>query len=52
MKNKIKLPLHFEEEYQGIVFDARYNIGVTKIADNVDHYNNVIQITVGYKFAL
>ena len=35
-----------------IVFDARYNIGVTKIADNVDHYNNVIQITVGYKFSL
>ena len=31
---------------------ARYNIGVTKVADNWDHYNNVIQITVGYKFAL
>ena len=25
---------------------------LTKIADNVDHYNNVIQITVGYKFTL
>ena len=48
----LSIPVGLSYEYQGIVFDARYNIGVTKIADNVDHYNNVIQITVGYKFAL
>lgn len=48
----LSIPVGLSYEYQGIVLDARYNIGVTKIADNVDHYNNVIQITVGYKFSL
>ena len=48
----LSIPIGLSYEYQNIVFDARYNIGVTKIADNVDHYNNVIQITVGYKFTL
>ena len=48
----LSIPVGLSYEYQGIVFDARYNIGVTKIADNYDHYNNVIQITVGYKFSL
>lgn len=48
----LSIPVGLSYEYQGIVLDARYNIGVTKIADNVDHYNNVIQITLGYKFSL
>ena len=48
----LSIPVGLSYEYQGIVFDARYNIGVTKLADNYDHYNNVIQITVGYKFTL
>ena len=48
----LSIPVGLSYEYQGIVFDARYNIGVTKLADNYDHYNNVIQITVGYKFSL
>ena len=48
----LSIPVGLSYEYQNIVFDARYNIGVTKIADGVDHYNNVIQITVGYKFTL
>ena len=39
----LSIPVGLSYEYQGIVLDARYNIGVTKIADNVDHYNNVIQ---------
>ena len=48
----LSIPVGLSYEYQNIVLDARYNIGVTKVADNWDHYNNVIQITVGYKFAL
>ena len=48
----LSVPVGLSYEYSNLVFDARYNIGVTKIADNVDHYNNVIQITVGYKFSL
>ena len=48
----LSIPVGLSYEYQNLVFDARYNIGVTKVADNWDHYNNVIQITVGYKFTL
>lgn len=48
----LSVPVGLSYEYSNLVFDARYNIGVTKIADGVDNYNNVIQITVGYKFAL
>ena len=48
----LSIPVGLSYEYQNIVFDARYNIGVTKVIENWDHYNNVIQITVGYKFAL
>ena len=46
------IPVGLSYEYMNVCLDARYNIGVTKIADGVDNYNNVIQITVGYKFAL
>lgn len=39
-------------QYQNIVFDARYNWGVTKIVDDADSKHSVFQITVGYKFSL
>ena len=48
----LSIPVGASYEYQNFVFDARYNIGVTKVADHGDGYNNVIQITVGYKFKL
>ncbi len=49
----LSIPVGASYEYQNIVFDARYNIGVTKVFQHADKgYNNVIQITVGYKFAL
>jgi hypothetical protein len=40
-----------------IVIDARYNLGLTKvnkesIEGHKDLKNNVVQLTVGYKFAL
>ena len=47
------VPVGLSYEYQNFVFDARYNIGCTKVFKNTDEgYNNVIQITIGYKFAL
>lgn len=47
------VPVGLSYEYQNLVFDARYNIGCTKVFKGADKgYNNVIQITVGYKFAL
>ena len=40
------------ETKSGIVFDARYNIGVTKVFEGLDCRNCVAQLTVGYKFSL
>lgn len=46
------IPVGISYEYSNLVFDARYNIGLTKIADGLNSKNQVLQITVGYKFAL
>lgn len=49
----LSVPVGLSYEYSNFVFDARYNIGCTKVFKHSDKgYNNVIQITVGYKFAL
>ena len=48
----LSIPVGLSYEFSNFVFDARYNIGVTKVADNYDGYNNVLQITFGYKFKL
>ena len=49
------IPVGLSYEISNVVFDARYNIGLTKTAkgDNVEKTkNSVFQFTVGYKFAL
>ena len=47
------IPVGLSYEYMNVCLDARYNIGVTKIADFDDAgCNSVFQITLGYKFAL
>ena len=49
------IPVGLSYEISNIVFDARYNIGLTKTAkgDNVEKSkNSVFQFTVGYKFGL
>lgn len=46
------IPVGMSYEYQNICFDARYNIGLTKLLDGSDSKNQVFQITVGYKFHL
>ncbi|MBR1902467.1 MAG: PorT family protein [Bacteroidaceae bacterium] len=61
----LSIPVGISYEMKsGIVFDARYNIGVTKIYDaryynsytdqyeTLDSRNCVVQLTVGYKFNL
>lgn len=48
----LSIPVGLSYQYQNIVFDARYNWGVTKIIDDADSKNSVFQITVGYKFSL
>ena len=46
------IPIGLSYEYSNVVFDARYNFGVTNIADGGDSKNSVFQFTLGYKFAL
>lgn len=48
----LSIPVGLSYEYSNFVFDARYNFGVTKIADDADSKNSVFQFTLGYKFAL
>ena len=46
------VPVGISYEYMNICLDARYNIGVSKIADGDSGRNSVFQITLGYKFKL
>lgn len=46
------IPVGLSYEVNNFVIDARYNLGVNKIADEADSKNSVFQFTLGYKFAL
>ena len=46
------IPVGASYEYKNFVVDARYNLGLTKVADHSDSKNSVFQITLGYKFDL
>ena len=47
------IPVGVSYEIANVVFDARYNIGLTKTIKDVDkNKNGVFQFTVGYKFGL
>ena len=55
------IPMGLSYEINGLVFDARYNLGLSKIIDGFnyegvkvqpDDKNSVFQFTIGYKFAL
>lgn len=48
----LSIPVGVSYQYQNIVFDARYNWGVTNIVEDSDSKHSVFQITVGYKFSL
>lgn len=48
----LSIPVGLSYEFNNFVIDARYNFGVTKVADNADSKNSVFQFTLGYKFAL
>lgn len=49
---ELSIPIGVSYEFSDFVLDARYNFGVTKIADGISSKNSVFQFTVGYKFAL
>lgn len=46
------IPVGISYDYKNVVLDARYNWGLTKVADGEACKNSVFQITLGYKFAL
>ena len=50
----LSIPLGISYQFDNIVIDGRYNLGLTKVNKYGDEKskNGVIQITVGYKFAL
>lgn len=55
-KLNISIPVGISGEYKDFVFDARYNISLTKANKNSNSDNkyrsDLIQITIGYKFQL
>lgn len=48
----LSLPIGLSYEFNNIVIDGRYNLGLTKVFEDRDPKNSVFQITLGYKFAL
>lgn len=46
------IPVGLSYELSDFVLDARYQWGLTKIADESDSKNSVFMISIGYKFAL
>ena len=48
----IPVGMSYELPTVPLVIDARYNWGLTKVADWSDSKNSVFQITLGYKFEL
>lgn len=46
------IPVGVSYEYSNFQLDARYNWGMTKVAEGADSKNSVFQITLGYKFSL
>lgn len=49
----LSIPVGASYEYNNVVLDARYNIGVTKMSDYLNNpKSNSFVVTLGYKFAL
>jgi len=51
----LSIPVGLSYEYKNLVLDGRWNVGATKISEEIDGIkpqNTVFQITLGYKFGL
>ena len=44
------VPVGVSYEFNSFVFDARYNFGISKVANGHDGSFNALTFTVGYKF--
>ena len=49
-KFDLSIPVGLSYEFNRITFDARYNIGLTKLIKGEDIHNKVFVLTLGYKF--
>ena len=49
-KFDLSIPVGLSYEFNRITFDARYNIGLTKLRKGEDIHNKVFVLTLGYKF--
>lgn len=48
----LAIPVGVGYEFNNIVLDARYNFGILEIENGSGLRSNVVQVTLGYKFAL
>lgn len=46
----LSIPVGASYEYEHVVLDARYHIPLTKPMKNIDTYNHLFTMTVGYRF--
>ncbi|MBP5509270.1 MAG: PorT family protein [Prevotella sp.] len=50
-KLDLSIPIGLSYEFSNIVIDARYNLGLTKIIEDVKAKNSVFMLTLGYKIS-
>ena len=48
----ISIPIGLSYEFENVILDARYNLGVTKIHKDYDWRNSFFTFTVGYRFVI
>lgn len=52
-KFDLAIPVGISYEYNNVVLDARYNLGLLKVENlGPAYYNRVFEVTLGYKFEL
>lgn len=52
-KFDLAIPVGLSYEYENVVLDARYNLGLLKVENlGPAYYNRVFEVTLGYKFEL
>lgn len=48
----LSIPVGLSYEFEQVVLDARYNLGLTKVCEGFDWRNSYFTFTVGYRFEL
>lgn len=51
-KFDVAIPIGISYEYMNVILDARYNIGLTRVYDELEGRNSVFSFNVGYRFKL